>query len=520
MKETPMRPSRTLLGALTAALTLTVLAAGPTGASASIDMPPGVAWKPAAADADVDAVFAQARAEKKPVLLYWGAKWCPPCNQLKATLFNRADFIQQSQALLPVLIDGDLPGAQKLGTRFSVRGYPTLILFNPDGKEVTRLPGEADAPRVIQLLQLGLSGGRPIQAVLRDAQAGKALKPAEWQLLSYYSWETDQDQLVKASGRAALLQQLAQAKGVPEPARTRLALKALAHGAPAGAGDAALLERVLADARLARTHLDVLGNFAAELVKALHKQASPEREALRKRFDQLLAQQQADVKLSRADRVQCLIARVELARLDTPASEVNPRLDAALLTDVRGFTRHLDAEIKDGYERQAVIYAAGHLLGAAGLWSDSDALLKANLAKSHSPYYFMSVLGGNARKTGRSAEALQWYEQAFNESKGPATRLQWGAGYFENLVKLAPQEAGKIEKLAGQLIQEAAQDPGAFYERSARSMQKVSELLLPWAVGPNAAVLPRLQGQLAPVCAKLDAKSRPGCTALFRAKAA
>jgi thiol-disulfide isomerase/thioredoxin len=154
------------------------------------------------------------------VLLYWGAKWCPPCNQLKATLFNRADFIQQSQALLPVLIDGDLPGAQKLGTRFSVRGYPTLILFNPDGKEVTRLPGEADAPRVIQLLQLGLSGGRPIQAVLRDAQAGKALKPAEWQLLSYYSWETDQDQLVKASGRAALLQQLAQAKGVPEPART------------------------------------------------------------------------------------------------------------------------------------------------------------------------------------------------------------------------------------------------------------------------------------------------------------
>jgi hypothetical protein len=39
-------------------------------------------------------------------------------------------------------------------------------------------------------------------------------------------------------------------------------------------------------------------------------------------------------------------------------------------------------------------------------------------------------------------------------------------------------------------------------------------------VGPNAAVLPRLQGQLAPVCAKLDAKSRPGCTALFRAKAA
>lgn len=513
------RPARAALGACAAALLLAFTAAAP----AAIDMPPGVAWQAAAQDADIDALFARARADKKPVLLYWGAKWCPPCNQLKATLFNRADFIQQSQALLPVLIDGDLPGAQKLGTRFAVRGYPTLILFNPEGKELTRLPGEADAPRVIQLLQLGLSGGRPIQAVLADARAGKALKPAEWQLLSYYSWETDQDQLVKAAERGALLHRLAQAKGVPEQARTRLALKALAHGAPASAADAALLDRVLGDARLARTHLDVLANFSAELVKALHKQASPEREGLRKRFDQVLAQQQGDAKLSRADRVQCLTARVELARLDLPDSELNPRLDPALLTDVRGFTRNLDAEIKDGYERQAVIYAAGHLLGSAGLWADSDALLKANLPKSHSPYYFMSVLGSNARKNGRTAEALQWYEQAFNESKGPATRLQWGAGYLENLVKLAPQEAGKIEKLAGQLIQEAAQDPGAFYERSARSMQKVSDLLVPWAVGTqgaNAGVLPRLQGQLAPVCAKLDAKTRPTCEGLFRAKAA
>ena len=36
-----------------------------------------VAWLPAAADADVDRAFAQARAESKPLLLYWGAKLVP-----------------------------------------------------------------------------------------------------------------------------------------------------------------------------------------------------------------------------------------------------------------------------------------------------------------------------------------------------------------------------------------------------------------------------------------------------------
>jgi thioredoxin-like negative regulator of GroEL len=472
-----------------------------------------VAWLSAAADSDVARAFAQARTEGKPLLVYWGAKWCPPCNQLKATLFNRQDFIERSRAFVAVNIDGDLPGAQKLGARFKVRGYPTMILFTPEGSEITRLPGEADAPQVLELLQAGLAGGRPVKAVLDDARAGRALPANEWRMLAFYSWDSDEQQLVPTSERAALLARLAVACPAGErESATRLWLKALAAAGDAGPRvkpDAALRQRaleVLGDARATRAQMDVLTNWPAEIARSLAPQGSAQRAPLLAAFDGALQRLQHDVTLSRADRMGALLGRVELARIDVPDGAKTPPLAPLLLAELRDEAARADREISDGYERQAVITAAAQMLERAGLSKESDALLEANLAKSHSPYYLMSQLAGNAKRRGDKARALQWYAQAWDRSEGPATRLQWGASYLGALVELAPQDAARIEQTAARLIDEAAAGEGSFYERSGRSLQRAGATLQRWnANGAHEASVRRLRGQLDAVCSRLDA---------------
>jgi thioredoxin-related protein len=478
----------------------------------------GIAWRQAASDADVDAAFAAARAETKPVFVYWGAKWCPPCNQVKATLFNRQDFIERSRAFVPVYIDGDSPGAQKLGTRFRVSGYPTMLLFSPNGEEVTRLPGEVDPSRYTEVLNLGMNAARPVKAVLADALAGGAdLKANDWRLLAFYSWDTDQQQLLGKGQVAPTLARLAAACPAEQSATAmRLRLKALAARdakTPARA-DLAAASAVLAlldDPAASREQTDLLVNAAAEIVRALAARSSPERQKLLVAFDAALQRLEADTTLSRADRMQALIARVDLVRIDLPDDEngaaakvaLAPHLNDALIADVREQAARADREITDGYERQAVITAAAYLLERSGLSSESDTLLKANLARSHSPYYLMSELASNARKRGDKAEALRWYREAFEKSEGPATRLQWGAGYVNALVELSPADEAAIEATTVQLWREAATQPDAFYQRSGRALQKVGNKLQAWSKGgAHGATMARLRDQLVTLCAQ------------------
>jgi thioredoxin-related protein len=501
------------------------VAAAPAAAASKDAHASGIAWvKPEGTN--VEAIFAKAKADNKPVFLYWGAVWCPPCNQVKATVFNRPDFIERSKAFVPVYLDGDTPGAQKLGTQFKVRGYPTMILFKPDGTELTRLPGEVDAAQYMQVLATSLSTSYSVKESLAAVMDGKATLPADaWRMLAFYSWDTDEAKLLPKKDVAASLQKLAAACPTDDKATSaRLALKAITAAAKDGLASldkkAALARalQVLADPALARDNMDVLQSYAGDIVPAITAAGSPERKQLVDAWNAALDKLSTDATLSRGDRLGAIQGKVALAEALRPKDNKEP-LDAALVAQARDAATQAEKTSTDKYERQNIVPNAAELLADAGLLDESDAMLKAELPKAISPYYHMLVLSSNAKKRGDKAGALDWAEKAYTDSVGPATRMQWGTGYVTKIVDMAPQDSARIEKAATQVIADLEPVPETFYERNRRSLEKMGSKLLAWnANGSHAAVVKKLSAQLDGVCAKLPAQdeSREACAGVFK----
>ena len=470
----------------------------------------GIAWR----KGDVDAAFAEARTTHMPVFLYWGAIWCPPCNQVKATIFNRQDFIDRARFFVPVYIDGDSPSAQKLGARFNVSGYPTMILFTSDGREITRLPGEVDAEQYMRVLALGMSDTRPVKETLAAALGRAGSKHAakltadDWRMLAYYSWEVDEQQLVPRPQLSSTLQRLARACPADQPdSATRLELQAIAVAAtekgvkptPNAAATARLMT-VLGDAQVARANFDTLTEYPGEIVGFVTTAKSPERARLVAAWTAALDRLASDATLSTADRLTAITGEVALAKLDGGKKS----LPAPLLDKVREQVARADRTINDPYARQAVISAAADALTEAGLLDESDVLLKAELKRSHSPYYFMVDLAENAKKRGDKSAALEWYAQSYAAAEGPATRLQWGVRYVNALTELAPQDTDRVEQAAKSVISELDPTPDTFYERNLRGLERMGTKLSAWGKDPaQAAALARIRAQMSDVCSKL-----------------
>jgi thiol:disulfide interchange protein len=95
---------------------------------------------------DLEKAFAQAKAEKKSVLVeFTGSDWCPPCIAMRKNVFTKKEFVKKASEKF-ILVELDFPNGDKavkeknqpFAEKYKIEGFPTVILFNSEGKEFTR----------------------------------------------------------------------------------------------------------------------------------------------------------------------------------------------------------------------------------------------------------------------------------------------------------------------------------------------------------------------------------------------
>jgi len=99
---------------------------------------------------DAEAAQAKAKAENKLVLLdFTGSDWCMWCKRLKRDVFDKPEFAQFALSKL-ILVEVDFPQHKtlseaqrqanaRLDKTYRINSYPTIILLDPNGKQVGRL---------------------------------------------------------------------------------------------------------------------------------------------------------------------------------------------------------------------------------------------------------------------------------------------------------------------------------------------------------------------------------------------
>lgn len=429
---------------------------------------------------DVDAAFSLAKAQNKPLYLYWGAIWCPPCQEIKHTVFKSPDFLALSKLFVPVYLDGDTPQAQAQGERFGVKGYPTMIVFSPEGDEITRIPGGIDISRYNSILELSLNQMKPTADLVELAMTNPdALDAADFTQLAYYSWGQD-FQVLPEDSSPDLFKDLSDlARNIDEVASARLYMEYLVASVREDGEEARIrgavrrLTSILEDPAMVLNCWDSLA-YWPEIVEIL--KTTPEQAAeLRTLWQDKIMAARTSPTLSTAEQLAGW-----LPALYYHFEGTEEPLDEATATKLVADLEAADKKTTNAFARQSVVNQIRYLYQTAQMLDQAKALLLAELDKSKAPYYFMSSLGSIAEKQEQPDEAIEWYRKAFESSEGAATRFQWGANYVRALIRIKPEESGLIQSTSESLFKELAAEDEVFTGRNFRVLRSLNKQLAEW----------------------------------------
>jgi len=186
-----------------------------------------------------------ARRAHLPIFVHFYGIWCPPCNMLEEGVYPTETFTKASDGFVKLALDADAELSWDWKARFKIGGYPTLLVLDERGQEISRAVGY----RSPESLALFLDESRklmdePIEAAaLRVAKSSSAEDGARRARVATWRLERGEHALALAAAGAApeaRLQALLAAKALAEKddsaAGILAALKALTSEFPADAG--------------------------------------------------------------------------------------------------------------------------------------------------------------------------------------------------------------------------------------------------------------------------------------------
>ena len=503
--------------------TLTATAEEPASSDAAHEHAdtPGIAWF----KGDVDAAFKSAKASNKPVLLYWGAQWCPPCKQLKSAVFSRPDFIEKSKLFVAVYLDGDLPDAQKWGDVFRVTGYPTVVVLKPDRTEITRIAGNMDLSLYAGVLDDALADVRPIKDVIDLAIKAQApLTATDCRRLAYHAFDLEDKGVFEAASLqtafengarlcpAALTKERARLNILAAVQAASLQKEAIEKGGKADKSLTVLIVRVnelLANKELAMANEDALRGLPKAFYLGARQTLPQIAPGIRERMMGIADATTANPRFAPADQLAAQLMKIRVAEAYSP--------DGKIPTDVRSVALQTATKMlavkQDPYVRAGVVNSAINIYIELDEWARARDLLALEASTSNTPHYYLGDLADAEEHLGNNQRALELLAEAYEKARGPASRFQWGYQYLDGLLRLSPDDTATIEKVGIAVIGEL-DGPNRIHRRTLSRLTRLDEALRKWNTAPaRAAVVGKFKTRVAQACAKTpgDVATDAGC---------
>ncbi len=437
----------------------------------------------------MESALQEATKLNKPLFVYWGASWCPPCASIKSRVFTHAHFIQETKNFIPVYLDGDSKSAQHWGEKLKARGYPTLMILSPDGKEITRLSYSLSKEAFAEALKSLYANLHPIQNVVKTALNGSATE-GDWSRIASHSWEQDfnlQNNLADWSKKFQILDEKIPLKLRSQKERIFItylgilsrSLKKQKKNLTAEQKNKyrKRLKGILNSPDLAKENLANLSYSAHSFINFLYsKEDSPEK----KSFINTYLDTMDHLRESTDDVMKRLTTLFALLGLSTEKDGkyiLSKERKHLLKTE----SLYAIKKSKTGYERLSVLNSASYFLVAIGLTEQVRKILKKELSTALSPHYLMSSLSYLEKESGNKTDSLSWSKKAYEKSTGKATRLQWAAKHLKNLISLSPENRTEILKYTKEIFFENLKMTDAFVGRNGKILSKINGHVSKWS---------------------------------------